>query len=104
MPLLWCFGKCLQPAVATVSFGAAQLGRPKIFGALIRVLKSARASGVFKADSQNSDVCAEVIMRTLNDLLLAGFCRRWREGAISIMAQAFDGAFETWSSIWDTSA
>ncbi|WP_347929189.1 hypothetical protein [Pseudomonas helvetica] len=31
------------------------------FGALIRVLKLALASGVFKADSQNSDVCAEVI-------------------------------------------
>jgi hypothetical protein len=59
---------------------------------------------VFKADSQNSDVCAEAIMRTFNGLLLAGFCRRWREGATSMMAQAFDGAFEIWSSIWDISA
>lgn len=43
-------------------------------------------------------------MRTFNGLLLAGFCRRWREVTTSMMAQAFDGAFETWSSIWDTSA
>lgn len=60
--------------------------------------------GVVKADSQGSDVCTEVIMRTLNGLLLRGFCRRWREGTTSMMAQGFDGAFETWSSIWDTSA
>lgn len=43
-------------------------------------------------------------MRIFNGLLLAGFSRRWREGTISMMAQAFDGAFETWSSIWGTSA
>lgn len=72
------------------------------FGALIRVLKSARASGVFKADSQNSYVYAEVITRTLNGLLLAGLRRRCREGTISMMAQAFDGGFETRSSIWGT--
>lgn len=54
-------------------FWCCPSGSSENFGALIRVLKSARASGVFKADSQNSDVCAEVIMRTLNGLLLAGF-------------------------------
>lgn len=43
-------------------------------------------------------------MRIFNGLLLAGFSRRWREGTISMMAQAFDGAFETWSSIWGTLA
>jgi len=74
------------------------------FGALIRVLKSARASGVFKAGSQNSDICTEVIMRISNGLLLAGLRRRCREGTILTMAQAFDGGCETWSSIWVTSA
>lgn len=76
----------------------------RIFGALIRVLKSERAPGVFIADSQNCDVCAEAIMRTFNGLLLAGFCRRWREGASSMRAQVFDSTFEAWSWIWDTSA
>jgi purine-nucleoside phosphorylase len=28
-------------------------------------------------------------MRTPNGLLLAGFCRRWREGAISVMVHGF---------------
>jgi len=66
-------------------------------------LKSAHASGVFKAGSQNSDICTEVIMRTFNGLLFAGLRRRWREGTNSMIAQAFDGVFETWSSIWGTS-
>lgn len=58
-------------------------------------------------------------MRTLYRLLLAGFCRRWREGTISMMVHAFGGVFEhcgayrqcysastflARSSIWDTSA
>lgn len=43
-------------------------------------------------------------MRMLSRLLLAGLRRRCREGTISMIAQAFDGGFETWSSIWGTSA
>jgi len=42
-------------------------------------------------------------MRTFNGLLFAGLRRRWREGTNSMIAQAFDGVFETWSSIWGTS-
>lgn len=74
------------------------------FGALIRVSKSARALGVFKAASQNIDICTEVIMRTLNGLLLARLRMRCREGTILMMAQAFGGGCESWSSIWGTSA
>lgn len=58
-------------------------------------------------------------MRTPNRLLLAGFCRRWREGTTSMMVHVFGGAFEHYgtyrqcysastflarSSIWGTSA
>ena len=58
-------------------------------------------------------------MRTLYRLLLAGFCRRCREGPILMLLHAIGGAFEHcgayWqcysastflvrSSIWDTSA
>lgn len=52
----------------------------------------------------NIDICTEVIMRTLNGLLLAGLHRRCREGTILMMAQAFDGGCETWSSKWGTLA
>lgn len=88
------------------------------FGALISVLKSLGAVVVFKVGSQTSDACAEAIMRTPNRLLLAGFCRRWREGTTSMMMRAIGGfehcgaykqcysasTFLAWSSIWDTSA
>ena len=33
-------------------------------------------------------------MRTLSRLLLAGFCRRWREGTTSMMVHAIGGTFE----------
>ena len=74
---------------------------------------------VLKEGSQNSDVCAEAIICTFNRLLLAGFCRRWGEGTISMMVQAIGGVLEhcgayrqcypsrtflARSSIWDTSA
>lgn len=85
-------------------FWCCPTGSSENFGALIRVLKSARASGVFKADSQNSYVYAEVIMRTLNGLLLAGLRRRCREGTISMMARGFDSGFGTRTSIWGTLA
>lgn len=85
-------------------FWCCPIGSSENFGALIKVVKSARASGVFKAGSRNSDICTEVIMRTFNGLLLAGLRRRCREGTIFMMAQAFDGGCETWSSIWGTLA
>lgn len=58
-------------------------------------------------------------MRTLYRLLLAGFCRRWREVPILMLLHATGGVFEhcgayvqcysaskflARSSIWDTSA
>ena len=58
-------------------------------------------------------------MRTIYLLLLAGFCRRWREGPILMLLHAIGGVFEhcgaymqcysastfiARSSIWDTSA
>lgn len=48
------------------------IGSSENFGALISALKSLDTLVVFKVDSQNSDVCAEAIMRTLNGLLLVG--------------------------------